>query len=95
MLFNLNAPFQPTGDQPISASLKTLAGVIGKELAVNKKKAQELKVAFFYAYPNAALERGSIENIYGLISRYIPHECAFISIVETKVELVMDQLNNR
>jgi hypothetical protein len=37
MPFNLNAPFQPTGDQPISAQLYTMGANNGNESAEHEK----------------------------------------------------------
>jgi len=81
--------------QPVADRLHTLTADNGKEFAEHEKIAQELKTEFFFAHPYAAWERGSNENMNGLIRQYIPKKRDFISVDETEVELVMDRLNNR
>jgi len=80
---------------PFSDRLHTLTSDNGKEFADHEEIAQELKIDFFFAHPYAAWERGSNENMNGLVRQYIPKKCDFMSIGETEVELVMDRLNNR
>ncbi len=55
---------------------------------------RSLKVDFFFAHPYTAWERGSNENMNGLIRQYIPKKRDFASVDETEVELVMNRLNN-
>jgi IS30 family transposase len=81
--------------QPVSERLHTLTADNGKEFAEHEKVALELKADFFFAHPYAAWERGSNENMNGLIRQYIPKKSDFASIDETEVELVMDRLNNQ
>jgi IS30 family transposase len=81
--------------KPVSDRVHTLTADNGKEFAEHEIVAQELKADFFFAHPYSAWERGSNENMNGLIRQYIPKKCDFTSIDETEVELVMDRLNNR
>lgn len=81
--------------KPVSDRVHTLTADNGKEFAEHERIARELKVDFFFAHPYAAWERGSNENMNGLIRQYIPKNCDFTSIGEIEVELVMDRLNNR
>jgi IS30 family transposase len=81
--------------KPFSDRLYTLTSDNGKEFAESEEIAKELKVDFFFAHPYAAWERGSNENMNGLIRQYIPKKRDFASVDETEVELVMDRLNNR
>jgi IS30 family transposase len=81
--------------KPFSDRLYTLTSDNGKEFAESEEIAKELKVDFFFAHPYAAWERGSNENMNGLIRQYIPKKRDFASVNETEVELVMDRLNNR
>jgi transposase, IS30 family len=81
--------------KPVSDCLHTLTADNGKEFADHEKVARELKVDFFFAHPYAAWERGSNENMNGLIRQYISKKRDFTSVDETEVELVMDRLNNR
>ena len=81
--------------KPVSDRVYTLTADNGKEFAEHEIVGQELKADFFFAHPYAAWERGTNENMNGLIRQYIPKKCDFSSIGETEVELVMDRLNNR
>ena len=81
--------------QPVSDRLHTLTADNGKEFAEHEKVTQELKVDFFFAHPFSAWERGSNENMNGLVRQYIPKKRNFASINETEVELIMHRLNNR
>jgi IS30 family transposase len=80
---------------PFSDRVHTITADNGKEFAEHEKIARELNADFFFAHPYAAWERGSNENMNGLICQYIPKKSDFASIDETEVEFVMDRLNNR
>jgi IS30 family transposase len=81
--------------QPIADRVHTITADNGKEFAEHEKVSQELKADFFFAHPYAAWERGTNENMNGLIRQYIPKKRKFTSVNETEVELIMDRLNNR
>lgn len=81
--------------QPVSDRLYTLTADNGKEFAEHEKVTRELKVDFFFAHPFAAWERGTNENMNGLIRQYAPKNRNFVSINETEVELIMHRLNIR
>lgn len=81
--------------KPFSDRLHTITSDNGKEFAESEEIAKELKTDFFFAHPYAAWERGSNENMNGLVRQYIPKKCDFTSIGETEVEWIMDRLNNR
>ncbi len=81
--------------QPFADRVHTITADNGKEFAEHEKVAQELKADFFFAHPYAAWERGTNENMNGLIRQYIPKKRKFTSVNETEVELIMDRLNNR
>jgi transposase, IS30 family len=81
--------------KPFPNRLHTLTSDNGKEFAESEEIAKELKIDFFFAHPYAAWERGSNENMNGLIRQYIPKKRDFASVDETEVELIMDRLNTR
>jgi len=81
--------------KPVADHLHTITADNGKEFAEHEKVARELKVDFFFAHPYAAWERGSNENMNGLIRQYISKKRDFMSVDEKDVEFVMDRLNNR
>jgi len=70
--------------QPVSDRMHTLTADNGKKFAEYEKVARELKADFFFAHPYAAWERGSNENMNGLIRQYIPKKTGFTSVDETE-----------
>jgi IS30 family transposase len=80
---------------PVADRLHTLTADNGKEFAEHEKVTQQLKADFFFAHPYAAWERGTNENMNGLIRQYIPKNRKFASVNDTDVEWIMHRLNNR
>ena len=54
-----------------------------------------MKAEFYFAHPNAAWERGSNENVNGLIRQYFPKKQSFVNITNDETELVTNLLNFR
>jgi len=81
--------------QNVVDRVHTLTADNGKEFADHERIAHALQADFFFAHPYAAWERGSNENMNGLIRQYIPKKCDFKIIDETAVEFIIDRLNNR
>lgn len=57
---------------PIKDRIKTITADNGKEFAEHQKIAEKLGIDFFFAHPYHSWERGSNENLNGLIRQYIP-----------------------
>lgn len=76
-------------------SIKTITSDNGKEFADHKTIAKDLKVNFYFARPYHSWERGSNENLNGLIRQYIPKKTDFSTITDEYVQFVEEQLNNR
>ena len=81
--------------QPVSDCSHTITADNGKEFAEHKRIAHQLEIDFFFAHPYAAWERGSNENMNGLIRQYFPKGCDFTTITDEEIEFVMSRLNNR
>jgi len=81
--------------QPVSDCSHTITADNGKEFAEHERIAHELEIDFFFAHPYAAWERGSNENMNGLIRQYFPKGCDFTTITDEEIEFVMSRLNNR
>ncbi len=75
--------------------LKTITADNGKEFADHQVIAKGLSVDFYFAKPYHSWERGSNENLNGLIRQYIPKKTDFSTITDEYVQFVEDQLNNR
>ncbi|HEY5668978.1 MAG TPA: IS30 family transposase, partial [Anaerolineales bacterium] len=54
-----------------------------------------LEADFFFAHPYAAWERGSNENMNGLLRQYFPKGRDFDTISEEEIEVAMFKLNHR
>lgn len=52
--------------------IHTITSDNGKEFAEHQKISQDLKIKFYFAQPYHSWERGSNENLNGLIRQYIP-----------------------
>jgi IS30 family transposase len=75
--------------------LKTITADNGKEFAAHKTISEQLIIDFFFAQPYHSWERGSNENLNGLIRQYIPKKTDFDNITDEYVTFVENQLNNR
>lgn len=81
--------------KPLVLFALTITSDNGKEFARYKKIAKELGVAFYFAHPYHAWERGTNENTNGLIRQYFPKTMDFSKIVDEDINYVMHRLNNR
>jgi IS30 family transposase len=59
----------------------------GTEFAEHQKIAENLKAAFYFAYPYSSWERGLIEYINKLVWQYIPKEAVFLMIIMIVISL--------
>jgi len=80
---------------PLKPWLKTMTSDNGKEFAEHQLIATELDIGFFFAKPYHSWERGSNENLNGLVRQYIPKKTDFETITDEYVQFVQEQLNNR
>jgi transposase, IS30 family len=75
--------------------IKTITADNGKEFAAHQMISDELNIDFYFARPYHSWERGSNENLNGLIRQYIPKKTDFDTITDEYVEYVEKKLNNR
>ncbi len=75
--------------------LHTATSDNGKEFADHQLIARKLKLNFFFAKPYHSWERGSNENLNGLIRQYIPKQTDFDALSDEFIQHVQDQINNR
>ena len=54
-----------------------------------------LEVDYYFAHPYASYERGSVENLNGLIRQYIPKGKYFDDVDNHFIKEVEEKLNNR
>lgn len=75
--------------------LQTITSDNGKEFAEHKMIAEALNIKFYFARPYHSWERGSNENLNGLIRQYIPEKTCFDEISEADLHHIEEQINNR
>ena len=56
---------------------------------------QILKTTSYFCVPYHSWEKGSVENMNGLIRRYIPKKMDISTVTEEQIKYVENQLNNR
>ena len=81
--------------RPWKFHLHTATSDNGKEFADHQRIADKLGLDFFFAKPYRSWERGSNENLNGLIRQYIPKRTDFNTLTDEFVQQVQDQLNRR
>lgn len=80
---------------PVQNKVHTITSDHGKEFAEHERIAQTLGLNFYFAHPYAAWERGTNENMNGLLRQYFPKKCDFPSVSKRQVEQVLSKLNLR
>ena len=73
----------------------TITADNGLEFADHERIAKDLNTDVYFAHPYSSWERGTNENMNGLVRQYFPKKCNFTTITETEIEFVMERLNNR
>ena len=73
----------------------TITADNGKEFADHERIAKVLNADLYFAHPYSSWERGTNENMNGLIRQYFPKKRSFVTITQQEIEFVMERLNNR
>jgi IS30 family transposase len=81
--------------KPFAIRVKTLTYDNGKEFARHGLIDQELNSTAYFARPVASWERGSNENLNGLLRQYIPKKRAMSSVSDEEIRMIQNRLNNR
>ena len=81
--------------QPLIDLLHTITGDNGKEFAKHQRIAKELKIDFFFAHPYSAWERGTNENMNGLVRQYIPKNRDLATVTDQELMVIIHKLNHR
>jgi IS30 family transposase len=80
---------------PYKDHLHTITSDNGREFSLHEIVAERLNCVHYVATPYHSWERGSNENLNGLIRQYDPKKMECWSITQKHVEAVADALNNR
>ena len=75
--------------------IHTMTSDNGKEFAGHKKVAEYLNIDYYFAHPYHSWERGSNENLNGLIRQYFPKKYDFSLITEDKMREIELKINQR
>jgi len=75
--------------------IHTITADNGKEFAGHEMVADNLNIDYYFAHPYHSWERGSNENLNGLIRQYFPKGSDFTKIGEDDIKRVETKLNNR
>ena len=67
----------------------------GNEFMLHESIAKALNIDYYFAHPYASYERGSIENLNGLIRQYIPKGKVFDDIDQAYIKTIETKLNTR
>ena len=78
-----------------SKYLKTLTRDRGSENIKYEKLSKDLGIQVFFAHPYSSWERGSNENLNGLIRRYLPKKTDFQKISDEQIQHIEYLLNSR
>ena len=75
--------------------IKTLTVDNGCEFHGYKEVEKATGVKFYFANPHRSWERGSIENMNGLIRQYLPKSMVFTNLTQARCNWIESRLNNR
>lgn len=81
--------------KPHADKVHTLTSDNGKEISRYKAIAKTLNADFYFARPYASWERGTNENMNGMIRQYFPKERDLRTVTDEEIQLAMERLNNR
>ena len=81
--------------KPLSNNIKSITYDNGCEFAKHEKINKELNIKSYFCKPYHSWEKGTVENINGLIRRFFPKGTDFDTITEEEIAYVEDWINNR
>ena len=81
--------------KPYQNTIKSITYDNGCEFSQNEKINKELNIKSYFCKPYHSWEKGTVENINGLIRRFFPKGTDFDTITEEQIAYVEDWINNR
>ena len=81
--------------EPYKGRIHTITSDNGTEFSGHKEIARELGIDFYFAKPYHSWERGSNENLNGLLRQYIPKWISLERVSYNYLHTVTEKLNNR
>jgi IS30 family transposase len=76
-------------------NFKTITADNGTEFHQYKKIEEQCKTKFYFANPFHSWERGSNENVNGLIRQYLPKIESMANLTQRACDQIATKLNNR
>lgn len=80
---------------PYKGLLHTITSDNGREFSDHELISKALGVKFYFASPFKAWQRGSNENLNGLLRQYIPRGSAIEKLTHARLQQITDEINNR
>ena len=86
-MINLLAPYKKV--------VKTITSDNGSEFSEHQAIAKKLDVDFYFTHPYSAWEKGTNENMNGLIRQYVPKDTWFKTLTMQQIKRIEYELNSR
>jgi transposase, IS30 family len=84
-----------TSLKPIAAIVNTITYDNGKEFAEHSATDRALGSVAYFADPYSSWQRGSNENLNGLVRQFIPKRRPLSTVSDKELAMIQDRLNNR
>lgn len=81
--------------KPFAGRVKTVTTDNGREFARHQDLDAELGCKSYFCRPYASWQRGSNENLNGLIRQYLPKRRDLSTVTQEELDMILDRLNNR
>jgi IS30 family transposase len=75
--------------------LCTLTVDNGKEFYGHKELSERLGIPVFFTHPYCSIERGSVENLNGLVRYFLPKRTSFEALTQERLDEIAQLLNGR
>lgn len=75
--------------------IKTITSDNGSEFAYHQSISEKLEIDFYFAHPYHSWERGSNENLNGLVRQYIPKSADFDNYTKDDIREIEQKINHR
>jgi IS30 family transposase len=80
---------------PFADRAHSLTSDNGTEFARHQEIARRLNLNFYFAHPYSAWERGTNENMNGLVRQYFPKHRDLTTVTDSEIHHAMQRLNSR